>query len=72
MKEMQPFVYGDLVKAVLEKPKFSALGRTYLTHLNPPDVYELAERDKALKGKINVKDVTEKTKQQVLAIKRQN
>ena len=68
-KEMQPFRYGNLVKSVLEKPKYPSLSRTYLTHLAPADVYSLAEN---YKSKQQAKEASEKSKQQVIAIKRLN
>ena len=52
-KQMQPFVYENIIKAILSKSKYACQSRTYLTHLSPNNSHLINDKPRSPKNGAN-------------------
>ena len=49
-KQMKPFIYENILKAILSKSKYACQSRTYLTHLSPINPNLFSEKPRSPKN----------------------
>jgi hypothetical protein len=47
---MQPFIYENIIKAILSKSKYACQSRTYLTHLSPQNSQLISDKPRSPKN----------------------